>query len=228
MDERIQKRSLEDQATDRLRNMIVAGEVSASARLVETALAERFGLARGTVRAALRRLVDEGLVERVPYAGYRVIELSDHDLWEIFTLRAALEGMTARLAAEQADATSIRALRAAFEKLLKVARDGDPDATTAHDHALHQQIVEMAGNERLKRHYDRVANQVRLYVVVSNTQHGCRAIGESHRDLIEAITAGDPDRAEHCARANILPPATISSSDSAEGPKVGDPGQGTA
>jgi DNA-binding GntR family transcriptional regulator len=209
MDERIEKRSLEDQATDRLRQMIVSGEVAASERLVETALASRFGLSRGTVRSALRRLVDEGLVQQVPYAGYRVVALSDHDLWEIFTLRAALEGLAARLAAERADADNVRALRAAFESLLAAARSGDATTTSARDHALHGEIVALSGHERLQRHYTRVANQFRLYVALSNSDQGCSAIGESHRELVEAICAGAPDRAERCARENILSPAAV-------------------
>lgn len=212
MDERIEKRSLEDQAADRLRTMIVSGEVAASDRLVETPLARRFGLSRGTVRAALRRLVDEGLVEQVPYAGYRVVALSDHDLWEIFTLRAALEGLAARLAAERVTPDSARSLRAAFDDLLDAAQRGDPAATSACDHALHGRIVELAGNDRLHCHFTRVANQVRLYVALSNSDYGCRDIGESHRELVDAICAGQPERAERCARENILPPAAVAAS----------------
>ena len=51
------------------------------------------GLSRGTIRAALRRLIEEGLVCHVPYTGYQVIDLSDHDLWELYTLRGALESL---------------------------------------------------------------------------------------------------------------------------------------
>jgi Transcriptional regulators len=80
----ITKRSLEAQATDLVRRRIVSGDLGLGERLVETALAERYGLSRGTIRAALRRLVDEGLVRQVPYAGYRVVDFSDHDLWELY------------------------------------------------------------------------------------------------------------------------------------------------
>lgn len=210
-DERIEKRSLEDQAADRLRGLIIAGELAAGARLTETPLAQRLGLSRGTVRAALRRLVAEGLVCQVPYAGYRVVEFTAEDFWEIFTLRAALEGLAARLAAERGSAEGAQALRAAFDELMAAAGNGDSAAVSRLDHALHRQIVAMTGHARLADHYARVENQFRAYIALSNADVGCADVGESHRALVEAICASDPERAERAARANISPPDALAS-----------------
>src|SRR5581483_10830246 len=112
--ETINKQSLESQAVDLLRRQILHGELGAGELLLETPIAERLGLSRGTVRAALRRLIEEGLVCHIPYTGYQVIDLSERDLWELYTLRGALESLATRLAALRIQELGARQLRALF------------------------------------------------------------------------------------------------------------------
>lgn len=204
----ITKRSLEAQATDLVRSRIVSGDLGLGERLVETALAERYGLSRGTIRAALRRLVDEGLVRQVPYAGYRVVDFSDHDLWELYTLRGALEALGARLAAEHISEAGREQLRAAFDALEAAAGSRDPVEANRRDHELHLLIIRLSGNERLVQHYARVENQVRAYIALANRAADSRDICESHRELVESIRAGDAERAGRLAEANISPLST--------------------
>ncbi|WP_315981782.1 GntR family transcriptional regulator [Aliamphritea spongicola] len=100
----INKRSLEEQAAELIREDIINGELTPGTRLVETTLAKEYGLSRGTIRIALHQLGTESLITQVPYAGWSVSELDDQDIWELYTLRATLEGMAARLAAEKSPA----------------------------------------------------------------------------------------------------------------------------
>ncbi|WP_067563046.1 GntR family transcriptional regulator [Halofilum ochraceum] len=199
----ITKRSLEAQATDLVRRRIVSGDLGLGERLVETALAERYGLSRGTIRAALRRLVDEGLVRQVPYAGYRVVDFSDHDLWELYTLRGALEALGARLAAGRITADGREQLRAAFDALVAAASADDQSEANRCDHELHLLIIRLSGNERLVQHYARVANQVRAYISLANRAVDSQEICESHRALVESICAGEGERAGRLAEANV-------------------------
>ena len=207
----ITRQSLEAQATDLIRRRIVSGDLGLGERLVETALAERYGLSRGTIRAALRRLVDEGLVRQVPYSGYRVVDFSDHDLWELYTLRGSLEALGARLAAEQITATGREQLHAAFDALLAAARAGDPAEANRRDHELHLLIIRLSGNERLVQHYARVENQVRAYIALANRGADSQDIGECHRELVASICSGDGERASQLAQANV-PPLTSAES----------------
>jgi DNA-binding GntR family transcriptional regulator len=206
----INKQSLEAQAADLLRRQILRGELCAGERLLETPLAERYGLSRGTIRAALRRLIEEGLVCHVPYTGYQVIEFSEQDLWELYTLRGALESLGTRLAALRIDEHGIGRLRAAFARLLAAAQAQDHELADRLDRELHKLILRLSGHERLLQHYVRVENQVRVYIALSNREVDAREICESHRELVESICAGDAERAERLARANILPPERIS------------------
>lgn len=209
MTETIDKRSLESQATDLLRRQIVGGELRAGERLLETAIAERCGLSRGTIRSALRRLIEEGLVCHVPYTGYQVIDLSEHDLWELYTLRAALEGLGTRLAASRIDARGIGQLRAAFAQLLAAAEADDHERADRLDRELHKLIIRLSGHERLLQHYLRVENQFRVYIALSNREVDAGEICESHRALVESICSGDAERAASLASANIVPPDEI-------------------
>lgn len=199
----ITKRSLEAQATDLVRRRIVSGDLGLGERLVETALAERYGLSRGTIRAALRRLVDEGLVRQVPYAGYRVVDFSDHDLWELYTLRGALEALGARLAASRITADGREQLWSAFKALVAAASADDQAEANRCDHELHLLIIRLSGNERLVQHYARVENQVRAYISLANRAADSQEICESHRELVESICAGDAERAGRLAEANV-------------------------
>lgn len=207
--ETIEKRSLESQAADLLRRLIVRGDLRAGERLVEIPLADRYGLSRGTIRAALRRLIEEGLVCHVPYTGYQVIDLSEQDLWELYTLRGALESLGSRLAAMRIDGAGIRHLRAAFSQLLEAAQSADHDRADELDRELHKLVIRLSGHERLLQHYLRVENQFRVYIALSNREVEAREICESHRELVESICAGDAERAAKLASANILPPELL-------------------
>lgn len=205
----INKQSLEAQAADLLRRQILRGELPAGQRLLETPIADRLGLSRGTIRVALRRLVEEGLVCHVPYTGYQVIDFSDHDLWELYTLRGALESLGTRLAALRIDEHGIGQLRAAFAQLLAAAESEDHEGADRLDRELHKLIIRLSGHERLLDHYMRVENQFRVYIALSNREVDAREICESHRELVDSICAGDAERAEKLARANIVPPEQI-------------------
>ncbi len=207
--ETINRQSLEAQAADLLRRQILRGELRAGERLLETPIADRLALSRGTVRAALRRLIEEGLVCHVPYTGYQVIDFSDHDLWELYTLRAALESLATRLAALRIDEQGSTQLRAAFAQLLAAAQSQDHEGADRLDRELHKLIIRLSGHERLLQHYVRVENQFRVYIALSNREVDAREICESHRELVESICAGDAERAERLARANIVPPERI-------------------
>ena len=209
--ETIQKQSLEAQAADLLRRQILRGNLRAGERLLETPIAERYGLSRGTIRAALRRLIEEGLVCHIPYTGYQVIDFSDQDLWELYTLRGALESLGTRLAALRIDERGVAELRAAFSQLQTAAQSGDHEGADRLDRELHKLIIRLSGHERLLQHYVRVENQFRVYIALSNRELDAREICESHRELVESICAGDAERAEKLARANISPPEELAS-----------------
>jgi DNA-binding GntR family transcriptional regulator len=199
----INKRSLEEQAADLLRQDIVNGELPPGVRLVETTLAKEYGLSRGTIRIALHQLGSEGLVTQVPYAGWSVSTLDDQDAWELYTLRATLEGLAARLAAERICEEGAARLQDSYQQLLTLCEGGDLKAITHADLALHKTIIELSGHNRLAMQYRLIENQFLAYIAAANRVFDPHQVGSSHEYLVTAICAGQGQQAEAEAINNI-------------------------
>ncbi|MEH6578652.1 MAG: GntR family transcriptional regulator [Amphritea sp.] len=199
----INKRSLEDQAADLIREDIINGELAAGERLVETTLAKEYGLSRGTIRIALHQLGSEGLVTQVPYAGWSVTKLDEQDLWELYTLRATLEGLAARLAAERINEEGKARLQSAYQQLLNDCEGEDLKAITRTDLDLHKTIIDLSGHKRLALQYRFVENQFLAYITAANQVFDAHEVGQSHGELVDAICAGEGAQAEIEAIKNI-------------------------
>src|ERR1700754_4129355 len=100
---------------------IVSGKLPMGAKLGEETLAARFGVSRGPLREALRRLEGGGLVVRLPHLGVRVGQLSKSDLAEVYEIREVLEGLAARLAAERMSYEERHALKVLLQNHLDLA-----------------------------------------------------------------------------------------------------------
>lgn len=197
----IKKLPLERQAARVIRDRILSGEFGPSYRLVETWLADQLGLSRGTVRAALSELVHEGLVEQVAYTRWAVPELSDKDAWELYTLRSALEGLGARLVAEDISASVAVSIRQAFTAIEDAAVRNDRAGLTDRDAALHKLIIQLSNNKRLERQYTVIEQQIRRYIASSNALvvDPARIVAQ-HKPIVDAILAGQPAAAEREAK----------------------------
>src|SRR6059058_688989 len=94
-------KQLHNVVLDRLRDMIMQGELRAGEWLRQERLARELGVSHTPIREALKQLEVEGLVEHVPYRGVRVIEFSLNDVVDIYAMRAALEALAASAAATE-------------------------------------------------------------------------------------------------------------------------------
>jgi DNA-binding GntR family transcriptional regulator len=201
----IEKRSLNTAAADTIRDAIVTGAVAPGTRLPEIELAGRMGLSRGTIRAALLRLMTEGLVVQQPYAGWEVASLTSRDAWELYTLRGALEALAARLAAERMDESRRPILQRAFEGLTKAANSNDAKAITDADLALHKTIVSLSGHRRLIDQYAVVVQQVRMYIASTNARlQNRQLVVKEHEGFVASVARGDANEAERLAREHSV------------------------
>lgn len=198
---RIAKSTLDTQFAAVLRDEILSGKLTPGQRLTEMQLADDSNLSRGTVRAALRLLVAEGLVVQAPYAGWEVIQLSADDVWELFTLRSALEGLGARLAALCRTKISVTRLEAARQDLIAACDGGNRSEIVAADFALHRKIIELSGHSRLAQQYDAIGRQVSMAIAMSDALVlEPLEIARQHEKMIAAILKGQAERAEREAR----------------------------
>lgn len=198
----------------RLREMILAGELPAGARIAELAIVERLGVSRTPIRAALMRLEQEGLLELLPNGGYAVRTFSERDVSDAIELRGTVEGLAARLAAERGAAPeTVREARACLEHIDGVlSRRALNGAAFLRYVTLNQQfhnlLSEMAGSGVIVRELERV---VRLpfaspsgFVVLQANSPQARDMlivaQDQHRQVLDAIEAREGSRAEAIMR----------------------------
>jgi DNA-binding GntR family transcriptional regulator len=198
-----EKRLLDRQAADSIRDHILDGTLPAGARLLETQLSEELEVSRGTVRAALAVLAREGLVQQVAFTRWQVSETTPRDAWELYTLRAALEGLAARHAAANVTAADGKRLKATGAELAKAVKEGRLQDVTDIDFRLHREIVELAHHRRLAEQHGYLMQQVRFHMVHSGffpTDYA--ALVAEHAALIDAVIEKDADRAERLAKSH--------------------------
>ncbi len=199
----IERKSLQDQATDWLRQAVIRGDLAPGATLTEQALTEQIGTGRGTVRSALFALEAQELVTRTPYSSWKVAVLDAQAIWEIYTLRAAYEGLAARILAERRSELGTDLVTTAFAAL-DGANDSGTDARVAADMGFHSSFVAQTGHQHLIRRHALLSDKMEWLYRWSESHWPCRnPLVEEHQPLLDALLQGSPDQAERAVRAHI-------------------------
>lgn len=200
-------RTLADRVCQQIVTAIVKGDLPAGYKISEPELARMYGISRGPLREAIRRLEGLRLIERKAHIGARVVKLSANELIEIYHVREALEGMACRLAAQNMTDAEIASLKKLLDQHeLSVEeeawssyfqKEGDLD--------FHYRIVQGSKNAKLLELLGAdLYHLVRMYryqFSVSSSRPK-RALKE-HRQIIDAIDSRDPELAELLMRRHI-------------------------
>jgi DNA-binding GntR family transcriptional regulator len=199
--------TITDRLYSEMRRAIVEGEMAPGSKLSEPELARRYGVSRGPLREALRRLEARNLVELKANVGARVVHLSLPQLLEIYLVREALEGLAARLAAERMDRTEIAELRALLEdhQDQMVQEGGWAYFQKEGDLDFHYRIVQGSGNSRLIR---LLCNDLYHLVRMYRCQFGmasprAKPAYSEHLLIVDAIAARDAEQAEMLMRCHV-------------------------
>jgi len=195
-------RGRSDWAYGRLHEAIRDGALEPGQRVMETEVSAWLRVSRTPVREAMHRLLAEGLLEPAPTGGLQVSLYDLRAISEFYATRERLEGAAAALAAEHADPTERRILSAMPEAMR--ALPAHPRAHARAHPAFHEQIYGAAHNRFLLKSLRALLNFVPL--LGRTTYHAPDRITEAdreHSEIVEAILARDPRRAEEAARAHI-------------------------
>ncbi|SUE42551.1 GntR family transcriptional regulator [Roseomonas gilardii] len=197
--------SLAERAYARLRDAIVEGSLAAGTKLSERRLAAALGISAQPVREALRRLEGEGLVETRPKSGTFVSCLDGDRLAEMGRIRAALEGAAAALAARRAGPAELRMLEQRLGAIRAATAQGDRAALAEANDAFHTTLHRITGNAFLIRSLQ----ALRAYFHVGSRrvlagEAETRLALEEHQAILDAIAAGEAERAERLMRAHAL------------------------
>lgn len=189
-----------------LRGAIGRGELLPGARLIEADLATQLQVSRAPVREALRMLSQEGLVAATPNRGAFVARLSLQDIREVYTCRAALEGMAVQLCAQRPDRRGADALAAILDRRAEARAAGDSDAVLELDKAFYEALLTMAGNQLLTELVNHLRDRIVHYRALSVrlVPQSAGAAGAAHRQIVAAIRDGDGARGRAIAEERVL------------------------
>lgn len=194
-------RTLREQVEDEVRTRIVDGAYAQGARLVEDRIAVELGVSRNPVREALRSLVAEGFVEVLPRRGAVVRRLTAADVADLFDVRSALESLAARLAAERR-AGGTEQLREVLDRARRATERGELDELASLNTVFHEAVVATSGNRLLAGHVGALAWRTRWIFRRSAATRAPHSWTE-HLGIVEAVEAGDGDRAARLAAEHV-------------------------
>lgn len=196
---------LRHQVLQTLRNAIIDGQLSPGQRLTERELTEMLGVSRTVVRESLRQLESEGLIELIPNKGPVVRNLSAAEARDLYRIREMLEGLSARLFAENASAEQLAALEETLGHVVAAYEAGDPKRILETKNEFYAAMHAGAGSETLSTMLTSVLTRIWRWRAIGLT-HPNRSANRSAesvsnlRALLAALKLGDGDRAESWAR----------------------------
>lgn len=199
----ILRQTVTEQVHRRLKQAIIEGEFKPGERLVEVDLADRLGASRTPVREALSKLEQEGLVTPVRFGGLAVVQLSEGDVIEIFSLITLLEGYAARLAAERITDKQLAKLELICGRTEQLG-DNEAEHLAELNQQFHEQLVEATGHKRLRELIASLRSPMRPYRLVSLESFEFRKKSVlDHCAILKALRSRDTDRVEQLMCAHL-------------------------
>lgn len=201
----VRPKPLHETVVERLRNMIVEGELEAGERLHDSNLARILHVSRTPVREATKLLATEGLVDLLPGRGARVSELSAEDILDLFETIAGVERHACELAAERMSEGDRDRLQRAHKRMARHHVTGERQPYFKLNHEIHLAIVEASKNTTLRGIHASLMSRARRarYAALSSHARWIEAM-EEHELIMAALMARDSRRAGEIMRQHDL------------------------
>lgn len=189
-----------------MRADIVEGIIVAGTKLSEAELSTMYGVSRAVVRESINRLENACLVERKPNIGARVVTLTHKGLIQLYQVREALEGMAARLAAQNMADDEISKLNHLLANHFEEVKDGESYYQEAGDVDFHYRILLGSHNQQLiSMLTNNIYHLVRMYrVQLGMAGPRVTTAFVEHKNIVQAISNRDAELAELLMRRHIL------------------------
>ncbi len=199
--------SIVDLAKRHMELWIIKGEYEPGQKLKEEEIAMRLGISRPPIREAFKALETEGLVVRKPRRGVFVSEMTAKDVWEAYTLKAALYEMATELAMDTISADQIGDLAAVVRQMEDCVNMEPVDVLQYQEYhqIFHDRIMAISGHDRLKKISVSIHNQVGRfsYRSLQNKSHLQSSVCY-HRKIVNALKAKDKTLACSLMKEHVL------------------------
>jgi DNA-binding GntR family transcriptional regulator len=190
--------STQDSIVTALQKAILRGELKLGQRILEEDLSEKFGISRATLREALRRLEQLGLVQIKPRKGTYVTKLSLGEIDRICRMRALLEGLAGRYCAENLTEGAISELRGIIDQMRAAADANDHNRFLQADFKFHTLVWKNTEDEQLQ-HVLRFLSTPYFAFIANVSTHlftDIRTLCRSHEAYLDILLKRDPDLAQ--------------------------------
>jgi DNA-binding GntR family transcriptional regulator len=199
-----------EQVRDAILEEITTGRLPAGERVIQEQIAQALGVSRQPVQQALLLLRDQGVLREAGGRGLIVAPLEADQVQHMYELRAVIEGLAARRAAEVAAERAAKQGPAVIEAGRKAVASGALPRMVAADRRFHEFLYELSGNPlvapAMSAHW---TYSERVMAEVLTRDETPRDIWDQHAAVLDAIAAGDAGRAEALARSHITQAATF-------------------
>jgi DNA-binding GntR family transcriptional regulator len=193
--------SIAQEVSRYLEDKIIQNELKPGTRLVERSLSETLGVSRISIREAFRILELGGLVRIIPRKGAKVTSITRREIVEIYTLRANLVGLAAKLAALNIKKDDLAALTKLGKQMDEKSKKNDLKSYFQRNLKFHRLLSQAGGNQRLHQILENFGKETHLFRYISLSLPGrMQKSNAYHQNLIQAISKGDGEKAEKIAR----------------------------
>jgi DNA-binding GntR family transcriptional regulator len=206
-------RPLHEEVVDRLRDMIVEGDLPVGARLHEVSLAETLNVSRTPLREAVKLLANEGLVDLLPGRGARVAALSAETVAELFEVISGIERQAVELAVARITPREHETLRRMHNKMAAHHAAGERRDYFRLNHEIHVALVAAAKNSTLQATHAALLAKARRgrYEALASQDRWAEVLAE-HEALMAAIADRDAERAGNIIRQHVQRTGEVASS----------------
>lgn len=208
---------LSDRVKDYIVEAVLTGDLKPGERIVESSMARELGVSQAPVREAIRDLVLLGFLESEPYKGTSVRSFTYEELWETYTVRAALESLAARLAATHLTADDLDRLQGILDEMMEAAQRQDRDRLVRLDNRFHETILKISRNKTLHQLWKTLQFGTWSIVTYRKSSYDPAYLAARHGELLEALKSGDPEKAAHAMQHHIedmgKPPVDMNADD---------------
>jgi DNA-binding GntR family transcriptional regulator len=200
----IHRRYLHDEVAERLRELILSGELEPRERINEIELCEKFGISRTPLREAIKILATEGLLELLPNRGARVGHVNQSEIEEMIEVVAALEATAAELACRNISDADIDVIEAKTIVMEKAYARGDEKSYFTLNQEIHEGMMQAAGNATLAGIYNNLSSRIQRmrYTAHKTPDQWKRAMAE-HLRMVELLRARDGEGLARVVRDHI-------------------------
>jgi DNA-binding GntR family transcriptional regulator len=194
---------LSDRVKEYIVEAVLNGELKPGDRIVESSMARELGVSQAPVREAIRDLVLLGFLESEPYKGTSVRSFTYEELWETYTVRAALESLAARLATAHLTDDDADRLQRILDEMMEAARQQDRDRLVQLDNRFHETILKISRNKTLHQLWKSLQFGTWSIVTYRKLSYDPAYLAARHVELLEALKAGDPEKAAYTMQHHI-------------------------